>query len=104
MVNIQKLAQERNFHGLIVASMVTALAFVAGLFWRDAIQQLINEVIPEGEGLLYSFIVALLVTIIVAVLIIFLVKTQEWKTRAKERITARSAAKAKLNKKLAKKK
>ncbi len=100
MANIEKLAQERNFHGLIVASMVTALAFVAGLFWRDAIQQLITEIIPEGEGLLYSFIVALLVTIIVAIIIIFLVKTQEWKNLAKERIAVRRE----LNKKAVKKK
>ncbi|MFH1328077.1 MAG: DUF5654 family protein [Candidatus Bathyarchaeota archaeon] len=99
MASIEKLAQERNFHGLIVASMVTALAFVAGLFWRDAIQQLITEIIPEGEGLLYSFIVAFLVTIIVAVIIIFLVKTQEWKTRAKERIAARRAVKKSTKKK-----
>ena len=99
MANIQKLAQERNFHGLIVASMVTALAFVAGLFWRDAIQQLINEMIPEGEGLLYSFIVAFLVTIIVAIIIIFLVKTQEWKVQAKEKIIARRAVKKSTKKK-----
>ena len=99
MASIEKLAQERNFHGLIVASMVTALAFVAGLFWRDAIQQLINEMIPEGEGLLYSFIVAFLVTIIVAIIIIFLVKTQEWKVQAKEKIIARRAVKKSTKKK-----
>ena len=98
MANIEQLAQEKNFHGLIVASMVTALAFVAGLFWRDAVQQLINEIVPAGEGLLYSFAVAAFVTIVIAMIIIFLMKTQDWKNIAISKAKARIASK-KLKKK-----
>ena len=99
MANVEKLAKKLDFHGMIVASMTTALVFVAGLFWRDAIQQFISEVLPEGEGLFYSFAVAMLVTIGVVVTIFVLVKTQNLRAKAREKILARRNIKKPVKKK-----
>tara|TARA_Y100000310_G_C20682139_1_gene816621 strand:- start:1843 stop:2148 length:306 start_codon:yes stop_codon:yes gene_type:complete len=99
MAKIEDLAQKMDIHGMIIISMTTALAFVAGLFWRDAIQQFIAEVIPEGEGLIYSFGIAVFVTIIAAVIIVVLVKSKDWKNKAVNKAKAKISARKKAKKK-----
>ena len=68
---IQKHAMELNIKGVILSLVISAFGFVAALFWRDAIQALINEIVPQGQGLTYQFAAAIIVTVI-AVLSIYI--------------------------------
>ncbi len=71
MATIEERAQELDFKGVMLALIISALGFVAALFWRDAIQEAIDRLVPPGEGLAYSFGVAIVVTAI-AVIVIYL--------------------------------
>ncbi len=73
MAGVEEHAESFNVAGAVGALIISAFGFVAALFWRDAIKDLINEFVPEGQGIIYSFIAAILVTII-AVIAIFVVK------------------------------
>ncbi len=73
MAGVEEHAEGFNLAGAVGALIISAFGFVAALFWRDAIQALINEFVPEGQGIIYSFIAAILVTII-AVMAIFVIK------------------------------
>ena len=73
MTGVEEHAESFNLAGAVGALIISAFGFVAALFWRDAIQALINEFVPEGQGIIYSFIAAIIVTII-AVLAIFVIK------------------------------
>lgn len=72
MVKIEEEAKSFNVKAVMVSLIVSSFGFVAALFWRDAIKELIAELVPEGEGLIYSFGVAILVTIIAVVAIYFI--------------------------------
>ncbi len=72
MASIEEHAQKLEFRAVILSLIVSSFAFVAALFWRDAIKALIDELVPEGQGVLYSLGVAFITTII-AVIAIFLV-------------------------------
>ena len=71
-MGVEDEAKSLNFEAVMISLIVSAFSFVAALFWRDAIQTLIAEIVPEGSGLVYQFGVAILVTII-AVLAIYIV-------------------------------
>jgi len=64
---IKDEAQQFDIRGVIISLVVAAFGFVAALFWRDAIKALIEEIVPEGEGLIYQFEAAIIVTIIAVV-------------------------------------
>ena len=68
----EEKAKELDIKGTMATLIISAFGFVAALFWRDAIKEFIDEVIPEGEGLMYQFAVAIIVTII-AVIAIYVV-------------------------------
>ena len=65
--------------GVMITSIMTALAFVVGLFWRDAIAETINQLVPEGEGLIYKYVAALIATVVVVIIGYILIKAQEIK-------------------------
>jgi Mn2+/Fe2+ NRAMP family transporter len=69
MVSVEEAAQQMNIKAVIGTAIVSAFGFIIALFWRDAITAVITDLVPEGEGLLYSFFVAILVTIIAVVAI-----------------------------------
>ena len=71
-MGVEDDAKALNFEAVIISLIVSAFSFVAALFWRDAIQGLITEIVPEGQGLVYQFGTALLVTLI-AVFAIYVV-------------------------------
>ena len=84
-----KLKKLSDLRTLILTSIVSALALVVGLFWNDAIKSAIEQLLPQGEGLFYKFLAAIIVTIIVVILIFILIrwysfaekKRAEWKAR-----------------------
>lgn len=70
---IQKLSDIRV---LVLTSIVSALAFVVGLFWNEAIKAAIEQIVPQGEGLFYKFLAAIIVTIAVVFVIYLFVHSQ----------------------------
>lgn len=66
-MGLEEQAQKLDFEGIVIGAIITALAFVMGLFWRDAITETINTLLPEGEGLVFKYVVAILATIIVVI-------------------------------------
>ena len=85
----EKIKKLSDLRTLVLTSIVSALALVVGLFWNDAIKSAIEQLLPQGEGLFYKFIAAIIVTIVVVILIFILLrwyrfaekKRIEWKTR-----------------------
>ena len=71
MAAIEEKAKTLDIKGTMITLIVSAFGFVAALFWRDAIKELIADVVPEGEGLAYSFGAAIFVTIIAIIAIYF---------------------------------
>jgi|SRR3989344_3303261 len=100
-----------DIRGLFISAIVTALAFVVGLFWNDAIRSTIEIIIPtEGEKLYYKYVAAIAVTLIVSIVAYLLYRSQKLKKKdvvnivERERILAqqrvlKSIGKMKLNKK-----
>ncbi len=75
-------AKTLDIRGLFISAIVTALAFVVGLFWNDAIRSTIEIVIPTGgEKLYYKYIAAIVVTIVVSVVAYLLYRSQKIRTK-----------------------
>lgn len=72
IIGIEDQAKSLDFKGVVVSLIVSAFAFVAALFWRDAISAFIEEIVPEGQGIIYQFGIAIFVTMI-AVIAIYIV-------------------------------
>lgn len=72
MASMEEHAQKLEFRAVLVSLIISSFAFVAALFWRDAIKALIDELVPEGQGIIYSLGVALIATVI-AVIAIFII-------------------------------
>ena len=70
--NIEKL----NIRGIIMSSIMTAFGLVVALSWKDAINELVNSIIPNSynNSLLGMFITALSVTLLVSALATFALK------------------------------
>lgn len=79
MGSFEEYAKTLNISGLITASIISALSFVVGLFWRDAIKKTIEEFVPKASGLFWSYVVAIIVTLIVVIIAFILIKLQEAK-------------------------
>ncbi len=77
MTSLEESAKKLDFRGMMLTSIVTALSFVVGLFWRDAISDTINQIVPGGEGLFYKYLTAIIVTVIVVVIAYVLIKSQD---------------------------
>ena len=71
MAGLEDKAKNFEMKAALITIVASSLGFVSALFWRDAIKDLIAQVVPAGEGLTYQFIVAIGVTVF-AVLVIFL--------------------------------
>ena len=75
-MSLEEKAKALDFRGFMVSAIITAMAFVCGLFWRDAISETIAVFTPAGEGILYSYVAAILATVFVVILAFVLMKTQ----------------------------
>jgi hypothetical protein len=63
-MGVEDKAKTLDLKGVVLGLIISSFSFVMALFWRDAIRETINEFVPEGEGLVYLYIAAILVTII----------------------------------------
>ena len=61
--------KELEFRKTFLATIIGALTFVAGLFWRDAISGYL-DLLPQTQGLIGKTISAILITAIFVILII----------------------------------
>jgi C4-dicarboxylate transporter len=64
----------KAFRENFVTLIISALGFVAGLSWNDAIKTTIDTLFPTVGNLIYKFYVAIIVTIIAVVIIYFVSK------------------------------
>ena len=69
-----KLRKMSDFRTVVLTSIISALALVVGLFWNDAVKSTIEQIVPQGEGLFYKFIAAVIATIIVVIIIYVLMR------------------------------
>ncbi|MCK5628903.1 hypothetical protein KAI12_05490 [Candidatus Bathyarchaeota archaeon] len=53
-----------NLKTIVITTILSAFAFLVALSWRDAIQRTLDEFLPQGEGLYYQYLTALVVTMI----------------------------------------
>ena len=72
----EQLKQLSDIRKLMLTSLVTALAFVVGLFWRDVVEAAINEIVPLRDTLIFKFLAAVIVTVVVAVFVYILIHGQ----------------------------
>lgn len=98
-MGFEESAKSLDFEGTVVGLIVSAFGFVAALFWRDAITEFIDKIVPAGEGLTYKFLVAIIVTILAVVTIYILVR---YVTRIDDKLRERAMT-AKKRARLAKK-
>lgn len=77
MATLEEYARKRDARGMILTAMLTALSFVVGLFWNDAIRSGIETIIPVQERLSAKFMAAFVVTIIVVLGAWTLIRTYE---------------------------
>lgn len=68
----EEMAKRLDFRGTTAALIISAFGFVAALFWRDAIQALLDRIVPARDTLALQFLTAVIVTFI-AVLAIYIV-------------------------------
>lgn len=73
-MSFEKHAEEMDLKGLMVTMVISALGFLVALQWRDAIKLTIDTFLPGGEGIMYSYMVALVVTIAAAVVAFILMR------------------------------
>jgi len=85
MAGVEEHGAKLDIRGAMVAMIMSALGFVAALFWRDAIQAFINEFVPEGQGMFYSFMVAIIVTVVVVIAIFIINKYMAFSEKLEKR-------------------
>lgn len=69
MAKFEEHAKALNIKAVAGTAIISSFGFIIALFWRDAIKELIAKVVPEGEGMAYSFAAAIIVTIIAVIAI-----------------------------------
>src|SRR3989344_7198270 len=79
MGEVEDSIQKMDFRAIVFTAIITALSFVVGLFWRDAITETINQLIPGGEGIFYKYLAAVIATIIVVIFAYILIRAQNLK-------------------------
>lgn len=89
---LEEAAKSLDIRSLFISAIVTALAFVVGLFWNDAIRSAIEQIIPTGEKLYYKFIAAVLVTFAVVIVSYLLYRSQKLRVQDIGKVVAREHA------------
>ncbi len=72
--SLEKYVERFDIKSLIVAMILSALGFLVALSWRDAIQQTIDLLLPQKEGLFYTYVAAVVVTTIAVFITFFLLQ------------------------------
>ncbi|MBI5072921.1 hypothetical protein HZA99_03815 [Candidatus Woesearchaeota archaeon] len=74
---IQEQAQKFNITSIMITAIVTALAFVVGLFWNDATKTTIESLFPNSDAIGMKLVVAIFVTVGVTIAIYIIYRTQK---------------------------
>ena len=74
MKTVEEHAMRLDFRNVLIALIISSFGFVAALFWRDAIKELILKFVPESEGLAFYFVAAIISTIIAVIVIYVLAR------------------------------
>lgn len=70
-MGVEDKAKELDIKGVMLGLVISSFSFVMALFWKDAIRETIDKFVPEGEGLIYMYIAAIIVTAISVIAIYF---------------------------------
>ena len=76
MATFEEQVEHGNVKDIVIGAIMTALAFVVGFLWRDAIVATINLFVPSGEGVVYLYVSAIIGTIVVVIVAYLFVKLQ----------------------------
>ncbi len=66
-----------DIKGIVITMILGAFGFLVALQWRDAIKGTIDVFLPAGEGLMYTYMAAILVTVIAVVVTFVLIKLKD---------------------------
>jgi len=76
-MGVEDKAKTLDIKGVTLTLIISSFGFVMALFWRDAIKDTITAYIPQGEGLAYQYVAAIIVTIIAVIAIYIMSKYSE---------------------------
>jgi hypothetical protein len=62
---------------ILITTILSAFGFLVALTWRDAIQKTIDVLLPKGEGLLFTYLAAIVVTVIAVIATYILLQIQK---------------------------
>lgn len=82
----EKASKMTDIRTIFLTSILSALSLVVGLFWNDAIKSAIEQIVPNGEGVYYKFVAAILVTVIIIIIIFILMRSQKIASRKIENL------------------
>jgi hypothetical protein len=77
MAKFEEAAAKLDIKSIIVTMILSAFGFLVALQWRDAIKGTIDLLLPGGEGLVYTYMAAILVTIFAVIVTFVLIKFQQ---------------------------
>ena len=88
MSDFKDYVEKLNVRQIVLSSVMTAFGLVVALSWKDAINELVNSIIPNSDNssLLGMFITALAVTLLVSALATFALKFNKRLERQLERV------------------
>ena len=81
MAKFEEEVKQLNIKAALSTLVVSSFGFVAALFWRDAIRDFLDLIIPAWQGVVYSFVAAIIVTIMAIVTIYLLSKAESISVR-----------------------
>ncbi|MBI4181863.1 MAG: hypothetical protein HY520_02760 [Candidatus Aenigmarchaeota archaeon] len=87
---LEESARKGDIKSLVITMIMSALGFLVALQWRDAIQETIDAWVPQGEGLFWTYVAALLVTIGAAAAAIILVRLKQANLLPEEKLIGRA--------------
>ncbi|MFH1376654.1 MAG: DUF5654 family protein [Candidatus Woesearchaeota archaeon] len=65
-----------TFGGVLKTAIVTGFSIAVALIWRDFLITFLNVILPPGNEVLYSFIVAIVSTVLLITAIFVVLKTE----------------------------
>ncbi|MEE9405784.1 MAG: DUF5654 family protein [Candidatus Aenigmarchaeota archaeon] len=107
MVAFENHAAKMDIKGIVITMILGAFGFLVALQWRDAIKGTIDLFLPGGEGLMYTYVAAILVTVIAVAVTFVLIKLKDvdiipdkYENRVKDKARrAKERAKSKVRRK-----
>lgn len=77
MAKFEEHAAHLDIKSIVITMILSALGFLTAFQWRDAIKETINLFVPQGEGLFYTYLVAVVVTIVAVAVTFVLIRLQK---------------------------